>query len=576
MNKIIKLLDYNEKIKLLSIIFFLILLGICEALTFFFLQPIFSYFNNNQYNFTLPFLKDFFFINLNILTVIFLFFLFFNLRAFLLILTSYLRSNLVKKINDNLSNKIYSYYIFQDFQFFINNSNSKFLANINDEIEKFSYRVIDSYIGLVTEFFLIVGVLVFLFIMFFYVSLLLFLTSAIFFLVIYFFYKNKYRNIGVVKLKNDADKTDILYNSFQIIQNIKLDHLENFFIQNFKEKTQASSKSQFLLAFFNDLTKPILEFFLLLVVLALVYIAHFQFNMNKEGIFAFLAIYGISMYRILPSLNRIINYSNLLKFYYPTAEVIQNILKDNKIKNILNDSNDSKNNFLNPEKKFNFKKSIRIKNVSFKYDKSNFYTLDNINLEINVKDIVGISGDSGSGKSTLLNMICSLLKPSSGQIFIDDIPLENIHKSFQSVVGYIPQKNFFTNGNFLENIIMNKNIENYDREKFNKVLDICGLTNLINTLPHKEKTSLGERGTKLSGGQQQRLCFARALYKDPDILILDEATHSLDEKSEKDILRLILNLKKSLTIIIVSHQPKALEICNKIYQVKNSQVNQIK
>jgi ABC-type bacteriocin/lantibiotic exporter with double-glycine peptidase domain len=567
MKKILKLLDDNEKNKVVLIIFLLVFLGICEALTFFFLQPIFNYFSNNEYNFKIPYLSNFFDINLNISILFFLFIFFFTSRVFLLIIASYYRTKLVKNINDSLSNKIYSYYIFKDFQFFINNNNSKFITNITDEVEKFSYRVIDSLIGLITEIFLITGVLVFLFIMFFYVSILLFLISIFFFLIIYNLYKYKFRDIGNVKLRSDAGKIDILYNSFHIIQNIKLDNLESFFIKDFKEKTQASSRSQFLISFFNDLPKPILEFSLLFLVLALIYIAHFYLNINKQGIFSILAIYGISMFRILPSLNRIIGYLNLLKFYYPTTEVISDIIKNSDV---------SKNNILDKKKFLDFKKSIRIKNLSFKYDKSDFYTLNNVNLEININDIIGISGESGSGKSTLLNILCSLLKPSSGQIFIDDEPLENIHRSFQSRVGYVSQKIYLTYGNFVENIIMNKTMKNYDPEMFGRVLDICGLTSFINNLPDKEKTLIGEKGARLSGGQQQRLCIARALYKNPNILILDEATNALDEKSEKEILQLILNLKKFITIILVSHKKETLEICDKIYQIKNSQINQIK
>jgi ABC-type bacteriocin/lantibiotic exporter with double-glycine peptidase domain len=565
MSKILALLNRNEKNKLTLIIFLLVLLGAAEALTFFFLQPISNYFSNNKYNFQIPFLKDFFTFNLNIINLLCIFIFFFVIRFLLTIIVSYKKTSLVRDVNNNLSNKIYSYYIFKEFQFYINNSNSKFLTNIIEEVEKFSYRVIDCFIGLITEIFLVTGVLVFLFIMYFYVSLSLFVLAVLFFTITYNLYKYKFKNLGEIKVKNDADKIEILYKSFYIIQNIKLDNLENFFINNFKKKTETSSRSHFLLSFLNELPKPILEIFLLFFVLALVFFLYSYLSITKEGILAILVIYGIAMFRILPSLSRIVGYLNQIKYFYPTTEIIKNILKD---KNLLE-------NTKSPQKEYlGLKRNIKIENLSFKYDRSDHYTLNNINLEIIKNEITGISGHSGSGKSTLLNLLSYLLKPTSGRILIDDEPLENIYKSFQPKIGYVPQKIYLANGSIIENVILGKSIDSYDYKLFKEVIDICGLTTLIDSLADKEQSWIGERGAKLSGGQQQRLGIARALYKKPDILILDEATNALDSDSEEEILKIILNLVTKTTIILVSHKDSVLQISKRIYEIKNTQINQ--
>jgi ABC-type bacteriocin/lantibiotic exporter with double-glycine peptidase domain len=565
MSKILQLLNRNEKNKLTLIIFLLVLLSTAEALTFFFLQPISNYFSNNKYNFQIPFLKDFFTFDLNIINLLCLFIFFFVIRFLLTIIVSYKKTTLVRDVNNNLSNKIYSYYIFKEFQFYINNSNSKFLTNIIEEVEKFSYRVIDCFIGLITEIFLVTGVLIFLFIMYFYVSLSLFLIAILFFTITYNLYKYKFKNLGEIKVKNDAEKIEILYKSFYIIQNIKLDNLENFFINNFKKKTETSSRSHFLLSFLNELPKPILEIFLLFFVLALVFFLYSYLSISKEGILAILVIYGIAMFRILPSLSRIVGYLNQIKYFYPTTEIIKNILQD---KNLLE-------NTKSPQKEYlGLKRNIKIENLSFKYDRSDHYTLNNINLEIIKNEITGISGHSGSGKSTLLNLLSYLLKPTSGRILIDDEPLENIYKSFQPKIGYVPQKIYLANGSIIENIILGKSIDSYDYKLFKEVIDICGLTTLIDSLADKEQSWIGERGAKLSGGQQQRLGIARALYKKPDILILDEATNALDSDSEEEILKIILNLVTKTTIILVSHKDSVLQISKRIYEIKNTQINQ--
>jgi len=481
---------------------------------------------------------------------------------------AYKKTLLVKKINDNLSQRVYSYYIFKQYQFFIDNSNSKFIANATQEVEKFSYRVVECYIGLITEIFLVGGVLLFLFISYPYLSLVLFFLSISFFCVIYFFFKKTMQNQGSIKVHHDALKIDTLQKSFYIIQNIKLDNLENFFINKFKKDTEISSKSHFILSFWSDLPKPIIELFTLLVVTILIYTFYFHLGIAKEGILSILTIFGVAMFRILPSFNRIFGFLNMIKFHYSTTDIIRNIVKDKTFLKSIEPSVQ--------EKYYNFNNAITIKNLSFKYDQSDQYVLNNINLSLKKNEIVGISGPSGSGKSTFLNLICSLLKPTTGNIFVDDHLLKNIYKSFQSKIGYVPQKIYLTDGSIIENIILAKSKDTYDYNKFREVIEICGLTNIINNLEKKEESLIGERGTRLSGGQQQKLGIARALYKKPDILILDEATNALDKESEAEILKLVLNLKNKITIIIVSHNKSVLDFCEKIYEIKNAQLNQLR
>jgi ATP-binding cassette, subfamily B, bacterial PglK len=567
MFKILKLLGQNEKKQLIFIIIFIVFLGISESLTFFFLKPIFNHFNESESTFQITYLKNFFSnTNLYIYYLIGIFIIFFILRFILTILVHYKRANLVRNINNDLSNKVYSYYISNDYQFFINNSNSKLTSNTITEVEKFSYRVIDCLIGFVTEIFLVTGVLVFLFITYFYISFILLSISLFFFLLAYNLYKNKFKNIGNIKVHNDACKIDVLQKSFYIIQSVKLDNLENYFINEFKKNTQNSSKSHFILSYFSELPKPIIELFVLAIVLILVSLFYYNFDFNKKEILEIFAIYGVAMFRILPSLNRIFGYLNQLKFHYSTTEIITDIFRKKKVED---------NHKVSQEKYLGFKKII-FENVSFNYKNNDNLILRNVNLVIHKGEIIGISGKSGSGKSTLLNLLCFLLKPTSGKVLIDNQNLENIYKSFQSKIAYVTQKVYLTDGSIIENIILGKSKDCYNYKIFKEVIDICGLADFINNLQDKEESLIGERGTKLSGGQQQKLGIARALYKQPDILILDEATNALDEESEKEILKLITNLNKKTTIILVSHKESVLHISKKIYEIENNQINQIK
>jgi ABC-type bacteriocin/lantibiotic exporter with double-glycine peptidase domain len=277
------------------------------------------------------------------------------------------------------------------------------------------------------------------------------------------------------------------------------------------------------------------------------------------------------MFRILPSFNRILGLVNQIRFHSFTTDIIYNIIQNNKISN-------NKLNTEIPQKEYaGFKESIKIENLSFKYSSSQNDILSDINIKILKNEIIGISGDSGSGKSTLLNLICFLLKPTKGRILIDNLPLENIYKSFQPKIGYVPQKIYLTNDSIIDNVIFGQEKkEKHDLELFNRILDMCNLRELIDSKYNKEHFLIGERGAKLSGGQQQRIGIARALYKQPDILILDEATNALEIETEKQIIETILNLKEKLTIILVTHNKSILNLASKIYEISNGKITQVK
>ena len=141
----------------------------------------------------------------------------------------------------------------------------------------------------------------------------------------------------------------------------------------------------------------------------------------------------------------------------------------------------------------------------------------------------------------------------------------------------MPQKIYLTNDSIIDNVIFGQEKkEKHDLELFNRILDMCNLRELIDSKYNKEHFLIGERGTKLSGGQQQRIGIARALYKQPDILILDEATNALEIETEKQIIETILNLKEKLTIILVTHNKSILNLASKIYEIINGKITQVK
>ena len=179
---------------------------------------------------------------------------------------------------------------------------------------------------------------------------------------------------------------------------------------------------------------------------------------------------------------------------------------------------------------------------------------------------------SGEGKSTLINLILGLLKPNRGNILVDDVNIFENLKSWQNKIGYISQDVYLIDDTIKKNICFGLSDEEIDEENFKLTIKNAQLEEFINNLPDKEMTTVGNVGSRISGGQKQRIAIARALYTNPDILILDEATSSLDLENEKKIINEMNKNKENKTLIIVSHRRNALVNCDKIYILKDSKI----
>ena len=198
-----------------------------------------------------------------------------------------------------------------------------------------------------------------------------------------------------------------------------------------------------------------------------------------------------------------------------------------------------------------------------------------MNFIIPKNSIIGIYGESGSGKSTLVNLLCGLLNLREGKILIDEKNINDVKNSWQSKIGYIPQDIYILDDSIKNNIIFNnEDNTNIDKDLKN-VIDISQLNKLIDSLSEGLDTKVGDRGINISGGQRQRIAIARALYHKPDVLIFDEATNSLDEITENNLMDSIYSIKGK-TIIIISHNIKTLNRCEKIFKIESKSIKEIK
>ena len=450
---------------------------------------------------------------------------------------------------------LFKHYINQPYKFFFEKNSSELLRNISIAAE---YNLILSSLFM---FYAEIILIIILFGMLLLVNPLVTLYCLLFYSILgslfHFKLRKRVEKLGKRKLILEGSINKSTLETFHSIKEIQLYESENFFKNFFLKLITEYSTAEKKVAVFQQMPRLAFELaFILAISFILGYVNYFNFT-KSDYIIPLTAISLISI-RLIPSISRIVAGLQRLKYYYPNIILLTEEFK----KKFVEEKELNKSLY-----KLDEFKLLSVSNLNFQYDNNkNHILLKNLNFEINRGDIFGIYGKSGSGKSTVLHMITGLLKPNSGEIRINSKNINQVNIPWKKKIGYVPQSVYLLDDTILNNIVFDS--KEVDFDLLDKCLNISELKGFVENLPDKENTIVGENSLKISGGQKQMIGIARALYKRPELLILDEATVSLDEKTREKIFKNFEELKKdSITIIIISHDQKILNYCNKIYSI---------
>lgn len=263
-------------------------------------------------------------------------------------------------------------------------------------------------------------------------------------------------------------------------------------------------------------------------------------------------------FRLMPGLNRVLNMLNAFK---ATIPLIERVHKEYQSKNRIAHYQDCPNLIFNEEITFN--------NISFNYPNTEKVILKDISFSIKKGESIGIVGETGSGKSTFVDLLLGLLKPTSGDILVDNkYPVDSYQ--WHEKIGYVPQAIYLIDDTIRANISFGTT--KCDEDLLDNAIKAAQLKKLIDSLPMGIDTIVGERGIRLSGGERQRISIARALYRNPEILIFDEATSALDQETEKQVMETINMIRKDRTVVMIAHRLSTLNECDQIVKIEQGKI----
>ena len=559
-------LNKSTKRKLRFIILIMLFNSIAELITIGSLVPLIdiafnpikirniSYFNTIFNIFNIQ--ENYYFLTVAIIFLIIIF-----LSAIFKIYALKLINEYTETIVKEIGQKLYRGIIYQDYLYHLNTNSSLLISSLIQQLD-ISVSIVANLLNIILSGLIILGILISLTIINFKIVLFTILIFAIF----YFCANkitNKYANLyGKIIYDKRVKIIKIVKESLGFIRQIILDDSHEFFVKEYNDNNFAYARSNSILATSQQIPRYLLE----VIILSLFVIFLVLMVVNKVNLSGYIPIFGaflLAIQKLLPLFQKIFNSSFQMRQNKYSLYSVVSFLKDSQ-KSEFNLSNKNLN-------AFNFKNKIRFVNISFSYKKN--MVLQNINFEISKGEVVGIVGKTGAGKSTFIDLLMGLLEPLEGNIFVDDKKMNpNLFRQFRLSVSNVPQDYFLLDRSIEENVVYGTEQKNVDYKLLKNVLKISILESFISTLKYGLKTHVGEDGVKLSGGQKQRIAIARALYKKHSVILLDEATSSVDLETEGKIINNLISNNPEVTIIMIAHRLETLKKCDYILEIKNKKL----
>jgi ABC-type multidrug transport system fused ATPase/permease subunit len=572
-NKILLILTKNQKKNFFILSFIAIIVAFIEMLGVFSIYPFITIITNPQLIESNFYLNKFFgFSTLFGVSNKTDFIFFFGILVFIVLTINqmarasmtYAQIRFSHMCQYSISQRLFKIYLKQNYVWFLVNHSSNFNKKIISETDYIIHQTLLPFMILISQSAVILAIIAMILVIDPLIAVVLGLVLVPSYLIIYYKTKNLLSKAGTIRVNSDAQIFKMLAETFHSIKQVKIMSIENEFLGRFSNLAKIKARSLAFSGVLSNVPRYAIEILAFggMIILVLFFIKAYPDNLANT--ISFLTLYAFAGYRLMPSLNQFFHSISLIKYSKTSLDQISDDLRNLEIE----DKNTQESKVLN------LLKEIRLQNISFTYPNKNSRSLNNINIIIPAFKNIGIAGTNGSGKTTLIDIILGLLVPNEGNLMVDGNAINSKNKfSWQKNIGYVPQDIILTDNSILENIAFGKEKKDIDFKRVENSSRIACIDNYIkNNLKAGYNTIIGERGQTLSGGQKQRIGIARALYQNPSLLILDEATSSIDNYTERIILNNLNQLKNKITIIMIAHKTSTLQLCDYIFLLNNGSI----
>jgi len=472
-------------------------------------------------------------------------------------------------------------YLFLPYTFHLKTNSAHLIQNIINESQSFSYSVAIPLLNSISNSFVLVVLVLLL------AKTDLAATVSVIGILLgtylpFHFFRHKIVRWGKEGVDANTEMLRIVNHAIGGLKETRVIGCEEFFENQLGGQVNRFARVATLFHVFQMLPRLVIEALLITFVVGLVSVS-LLFEQRSQNLVSVLGIFAIASIRLLPSASQLMSNMGVLRNFKPTLERLYMDLKEIEKPESVNYLKISQGVLLSKGLKFEnqkanntitmpFTEKVILDKVNYSYPESTSNALTDISLTIHKGESIALIGKSGAGKTTLVDVLLGLLIPQTGDITVDNLSVYNSLRSWQNLIGYIPQTIFLTDDTIERNIAFGVSDDQIDRQRLNNAIRSAQLTELIAQLPEGTQTMVGEHGVRLSGGQRQRIGIARALYHEREILVLDEATSALDNETENLISQAIQDLSGTKTMIIIAHRLTTVEHCDRIYEMQKGQI----
>ena len=556
-----KLFTNSNRIAFTRIVVMVIIGMFLETISLGIVVPIIGILTQDDYQQKYPFIVDIFG-NLSreelISAVMVAMVLIYIVRSLFLFWSLWIQKGFSASVSGRLSQSLFSTYLRQPYMFHLQRNSSTLMRNAKNATAIVTCGV-DPFLVLLTDGLVAIAMFALLIAVEPVGTLAVLL---VFGLSTFVFQRTTRRRIDNWGYQVDYHETKILQHlqeGFGGAKDVKVLGRENEFLSQHEKHLGESIRINRIYNVILTLPRSFMEI-ITIVGLCLLVVSMVVRGRELADIVPILGLFAAAAFRVMPSINRLLMATQTLIF---NRSIIASVYQD-----FLLDSPDS----LTVKSNTKFASQLELMDVSFQYPTAATASLQNVSLVVKRGEAVGFVGPSGAGKSTLVDVILGLFAPTSGVVKVDGQDVQQNLRNWQNQIGYVPQAIYLTDDTLRRNVAFGLNDENIDDNLVRDAIRLAQLEDFVATLPEKLDTVVGERGVRLSGGQRQRIGIARALYHNPSVLVLDEATSSLDTPTEHGVMQAVQALQGSKTVLIVAHRLSTVEYCDRLYKIENARI----